>query len=233
MYYMEAFVLQNALADAGLLFLTAAWRGGRVSPLRIALGALLGAAWALAAAMAGGALSSLWLQGAVSALMVMIALGRRPYRKTLQSVAALWLGAATLGGVTSLGVPSLCAILLVGVGGCYLTCQKRALPPPKVLLMIRQGEKVLRTDAIVDTGNRALDPYTHLPVIFIPAGSFTAPGQTLLIKTAAGIRAMTFFTPDELTVNGRPVSAVVALAPKENLHCALVPASLCTERTVA
>ena len=233
MYYVETFVLQNALADAGLLWLAAAWRGSQVSPLRILYGALLGAAWALAAAMTGGALSSFWLQGVVSALMVMVALGRRPYKETLQSIAALWLGAAALGGVTALGVPSVCAILLVGVGSCYLTFRKRALPPPKVFVVICQGEKVFRTDAIVDTGNRALDPYTHLPVIFIPMGPFEAAGQTLLIKTAAGIRVMPFFTPDELTVNGRPVSAVVALAPKENLHCALVPASLCAERTVA
>lgn len=233
MYYVETFVLQNALADAGLLWLAAAWRGGRIRPLRILLGALLGAFWALAAAAVGGVLSSFMLHLAVSALMVLVALGCRPYRETLQSILALWLGAAALGGVTALGVPSALAVLLMGVGGYCLVLRKRALPPPQVFLVVRQGENTLRADAIVDTGNRALDPYTHLPVVFVPKGSFDAPDQTLLIRTAAGIRAMPFFSPDELTIDGRPVSAVVALAPKEYLHCALVPASLCAERMPA
>jgi hypothetical protein len=197
------------------------------------LGASVGAAWALAVALNGGRSSSFLLQGAVSAVMVMIAFGSRPYKETLQSVAALWLGAVALGGLMGLGIPFACAFLLLGAGGCYLTIRRRSLPPPKVVLSIRQGDKVLRMNAIVDTGNCALDPYTRRPVIFIPMDNFETAGQTLLIKTAAGIRSMPFFTPDELTVDGRPVSAVVALAPKANLHCALVPASLCAERMVA
>lgn len=229
--YVEAFVLQNAFADAGLLWLAAVWRGGRISPLRILLGAALGTAWALAAAMIGGALRGAAVQGAVSGLMVWTALGTRPGKETLQSMGMLWVGAAALGGLAALGMPIVMAGAATGLGGLALLRRKHTMPPPAVRLCIRQKDTARRMEAVVDTGNRAIDPLTCLPVVFIPTGAFAADeGRLLCIRTAAGIRMMPCFIPDAVWINGKAVRAVVALAPAGYLDSALVPWSLCAER---
>ncbi len=232
--YVETFLLQNAFVDAGLLWLAALWRGGRIRPLRIASGAMLGAVWAVLAAMLGGALRSVPAQGAVSALMVWTGLGRAPAGQTAKSAGSLWAMAMVLGGAMTLGVPPVMAGATTGFAGMAMVRRKNTPPPPSVTLLIWKGTVAHALDAIVDTGNRALDPLTARPVVFVPEGLFDVQAERMLmIRTAAGGRLLPCFLPDGASVNGTPVQAMVAITPKGMLDGALVPWALCAERKVS
>lgn len=232
--YVEVFVLQNALVDACLLWLVAAWRGGRINPRRIVLGALLGAGYATAAALIGGTLRSVPFQAVVSVAMVCVALKSRPGRAVLPLSGVLWIGAALLGGALSMGVAAVPAIAFAGFAGMALLRRKHAPPPNTASLVIRQGEKTQKMEAIVDTGNRALDALTGLPVVFVEAGVFRPePGRVLCIRTAAGASVVPCFLPDAISLDGKQVRAVVACCAKGSLTCALVPYGLCAEREAA
>lgn len=229
--YVEAFFLQNAVVDAGLLWLAAAWHGGRIRPLRILFAALMGAAWSLLAIATGGLLRSLPAQALVSLCMVRGGVGTVPSADLLKSTGAMWIAATVLGGAVTMGLSMLLAGVGTGFAGMLLLRRKNAPLPPRVALTIRQGASVHTMDALVDTGNRALDPMTARPAILLPEGLFTpSAGNVLMIRTAAGARVLPCFTPDEIMVNGTPVWAVVALAPRGLLDCALVPWALCAER---
>ena len=69
---VEGFFVQNTVINAGLLWLAAAWRGDRARPLSVLLGAMLGAAYAVAAAAFGGVLRSLPMLILSSASMVAV-----------------------------------------------------------------------------------------------------------------------------------------------------------------
>ncbi len=230
--YVETYILQNACVDAGLLWLASAWRGGRINPFRILAGALFGALWALAAAATGGVLRSVLLQATVSVVMVWVALGRSARTDLLKTAGALWMGAAMLGGAAAMGVPMLTAGVATGVAGMALVRRKRSPPPPRVTLTISQGSVTRTMDAIVDTGNRALDPWSGLPAVFVPEGPFIPEeGRVICIRTAAGARILPCFEPERVTIDGMPMRAVVALTPAGFLESALVPWALCAERT--
>lgn len=229
--YLETFVLQNAFVDAGLLYLAALWRGGPVRHVRILLGALLGTAFAVLAAATGGLLRSAPALLAVSAGMALVAFGCPARAETLKSAGALWLFAAVLGGIAALGVPVAAAGAATGAAGVALLRRKNAPPPPRVTLTVRQGAITRTFDAIVDTGNRALDPLTSLPAVLVPGGPFQArEGRVLCVRTAAGASLLPCFLPDFLSIDGRPVRAVAAVAPPGMLDGALVPWALCAER---
>lgn len=232
--YAETFLITNAVVDAGLLLIASALKGGRIRPIRILLGALLGAVCALFSAALGGALRSLWAQGLVSLLMVLTVVGNAAWREKLRLFGALWLSAAILGGMAALGIPLFIAGIATGVAGMAIVRRKNAPLAPCVKLTIRQGEVIHSLNAIVDTGNRVLDPLTGLPVILVDEGLFPIEQkQVVCVRTAAGTRLLSCFQPDELFVDGSPMAAMVALAPEGMLERALVPWALCPERKVA
>ncbi|MCL1963726.1 MAG: sigma-E processing peptidase SpoIIGA [Firmicutes bacterium] len=228
--YVETFILKNTIVDAGLLWLAAAWRGGQVKPFRILFGAALGSAWALVAAMAGGPLSSALAGGVISLLMAWVGVGGRAHVETVKSACALWFGAAVLGGVMALGLSLLLAGTLTGAAGVALVRRKRMPLSPAVTLSIFKGDVARKMEAMVDTGNRALDPWTGLPVIFVQEGVFCVAERVLSIRTAAGMRTLPCFEPDHVTVDGNPVRAMVAVVPRGLLDRALVPWVLCAQR---
>lgn len=226
--YVETFVLQNACVDAGLLWLAAAWRGGRIKPLKILTGGLFGGLWALAAAIAGGLMRTIPMQVLISIVMVWLGIKPATGLEYLKSAGVLWLGALVLGGGTALGLSPFAAGIATGFGCMAMIRRKNAPPPPTVMLFIRHGEVTRRLEAVIDTGNRALDPMTGLPAVFVPQDLFETPeGRALYIRTAAGERMLPCFMPDMLTVDGIEVRAVVACAPQSLLDHALVPWVLC------
>lgn len=232
--YVETFFLWNLCVDAGLLWLVAAWRGGRMHPLRILLGALLGALYAVLAAAAGGMLRSLPAQIIASLGMAAVALPKTTLRKLAQSMGVLWLGAAIMGGIQAMGLSMLPAGLATGFSGMALLRRKNTPLPPSILLTIRVAEMESTMEAIVDTGNRALDPVTGFPVVLIPAGIFdTEACRMLVIRTAAGRCLLPCFVPDALLLDGQPRQAVIACCREGSLECALVPWALCAERKAA
>ncbi len=229
--YVEAYVLQNICLDAGLLWLASAWRGGRAKPLRILAGALTGAGWALVAAMVGGILRSVLFQGITSFAMVWIALGQITHVERIKAAGVLWIGATMLGGAVTMGMSMMTAGVATGMASMAMARRKHAPPPERVTLYIRRGIVAHTMEAMIDTGNRAIDPISGLGVVFIPECLFQpGVGHMLCIRTIAGTRLMPCFLPDELTVNGMEVRGVVALAPVGFLETALVPSSFHGER---
>ena len=229
--YVETFILKNAIVDAGLLWIAAAWRGGRVRPFRILLGAAFGTAWAVIAAMAGGLLCSAPAKWAVSLLMAWVGLGGAARMETVKSACAMWAAAAMLGGAVALGFSMPLAGTVTGAAGMAILRRHRAPIAPAVTLTIRKGATSREMEAMLDTGNRALEPWTGLPVILVEEGVFQGDAERVIfIRTAAGARSLPCFRPDQVLVNGTAVRAMVALVPSGFLGCALVPWALCAER---
>ncbi|MDR0929755.1 MAG: sigma-E processing peptidase SpoIIGA [Oscillospiraceae bacterium] len=140
-------------------------------------------------------------------------------------------GGAAGGGAAALGLSLLPAGVMTGFAGMALLRRKNAPPPPAATVQICQGDRIITLSAVVDTGNRALDPWTAMPVVFVSAGLFPGEkGRPMAIRTAAGERAVCCFTPDAIAVDGQSVRAAVALAPDDFLDCALVPPGLCAQR---
>ena len=107
-------------------------------------------------------------------------------------------------------------------------------PAQDAQLRVVCGGRETRLRAIVDTGCRAVDPETLLPVIVLPAGAVRPPEgcRPLWVKTAAGRTSLSCFTPEAVFINGIPVSACVATAPGESLPHALIPVALCAGRRI-
>jgi hypothetical protein len=229
--YIEGFIVQNACVDAALLWLAAAWRGAKIRPWRLLLGTLVGVLFAVGAALLGGVLRTAFAQLLASGAMVALAAAPRSALEGVTLTGVLWLGALLAGGAAALGLSMLPAGVMTGFAGMALLRRKNAPPPPTASVAIRRGDKTIALEAVVDTGNRALDPWTAMPVVFVAAGLFPGEkGRPMAIRTAAGKRALCCFTPDAIAVNGQPVRAAVALAPDDFLDCALVPAGLCAQR---
>ena len=226
--YVEVFFLQNAVVDAGLLYLAALWRGVRARPGRIALGAGLGALWAVAACLCGGALCTLPAQAVAALGMLWAGAGRMSCRETAAALGAVWLGALVAGGAAALGLGTMLAGAASGVAGMALLRRRNAPPPPRVRLRVVFGGTEHAMEAVVDTGNRALDPVTGLPVIFLPGPASAAPaGRPLALHTASGVCVLHCFLPEAVYVNGVPVRAAVAMVPPARLPYALTPWALC------
>jgi hypothetical protein len=229
--YMEGFILQNACVDAALLWLAAAWRGVKIRPGRLLLGTLVGVLFALGAALLGGVLRTSLAQLLASGAMVYLATVPRSPLEGLTLTGVLWLGALLAGGAAALGLSLLPAGVLTGFAGMVLLRRRNAPPPPTAAVCICQGDKIITLSAVVDTGNRALDPWTAMPVVFVSEGVFPdEKGRPMAIRTAAGERMLHCFTPDAIAVNGQNVRAAVALVPDDFLDCALVPPGLCAQR---
>jgi len=168
---------------------------------------------------------------AVSLLMALVALPARNQLQIAQSTGAVWTFSLLLGGAAALGLSMLLAAVCTGAFGMTLLRRKNAPPPETVCLTVRQGEVSRSVSALVDTGCRALDSWTGLPVVFVPEGLFAPePGRILSIRTAAGARLVPCFVPDEVMIDGASVRAVVALLPGALLPSALAPGSLIPER---
>lgn len=227
----EVFLLKNICADAALLFLAARFQGVRIRGARVAAGAVFGALCALGSATAGGAFAAFPAKAAVCAVMALIAAGRA---KALRVCLSMWTGAMLLGGASRLGFSWLAAGVVSGMALCAL-CVRRAAPPAQdAQLRVVCGGRETRLRAIVDTGCRAVDPETLLPVIVLPAGAVRPPEdcRPLWVKTAAGRTSLSCFTPEAVFINGIPVSACVATAPGESLPHALIPVALCAGRRI-
>lgn len=222
----EVYFLQNALADAALLALAARWRGARAHPGRILLGAFFGALCAVVCAKAGGALLSVPVKIAVGALMLLIGVG-----PSCQGFLALWTGAALTGGAGRLGLPALAAGFGSGAALCALFLRKNAPPAPEAALVVESGGRTLRCSGLFDSGCRAVDPGTLLPVIILPAAPLPQKQtRALFVRTAAGSLQLACFTPDAVFINGKAVHASVAAAPEGALERALIPWALCAGR---
>lgn len=190
--YIDVLFLLNLIVDYLLLLASARITGEVISRLRLALGALLGAAYAAALFLPGCAwLSHPICRICVAVLMVLAGFGGSP---RLLRLLLVFLGAsAALGGVVL-------ALQLLGRGGltlengvlytgldvrlllvtailCYALLnlafgraarhggKRRDLCPARLTL----GEKTLNLTVLIDTGNTLTDPADNRPVMVAEA----------------------------------------------------------------
>lgn len=241
------FLLDTAL-DALMLIVAVRLAGWRICPLRIACGALAGAAAALAARRAPLPVRQaalLWVPVAVG--MMAVACGRRAVRRPFRSAALLLCAAGLLGGmVMSLyGAMQSYALAYMAGGVCTLCiafsslrARRMAAGELHVRVQCRYRGRRAAFIAMADSGNTLRDYLTHRPVIVMPEAKgracfalADAALRPIFADTAGGRQMMYCFSPEEICLvtgkQARSVCAVVALSPAMDRNApALVPAAL-------
>lgn len=234
----EAFWLLNLGMDFLCVMGTARYLGLPQKPLRMALAAILGATYSLAA-LGNWALGGLGGMLFASFCMGAVAFGRH----LIRGASGIWIIGLCTSGLASIAgryLPRDWAVLMV----CAVFALSFCFVPPKGrrttvqrgnVRFVWQGREVC-LPAIVDTGNLLRDRLTGLPVIVAPvkmcpqlAGGDGRGMRFIRAHTASGSALLPCFHPEQtvLTVAGkaRQLDAVVALAPGV-LPGALVPSDL-------
>ena len=189
--YLDLYFLVNSIMDYLLLTLVKKILKLPAKRLRMLAGALLGAVWACASLLfplfsAWAELVFTWLL--ISALMILVAFGRRNISEFVKILCTLWLVSAASGGVLgALGdhlrgneyltggiipnrwsaVSLLCGMVGIyyGICACILFIRSRIQEQKNYyeVILSYQGKKKTVT-ALMDTGNQLYEPYGHQPV---------------------------------------------------------------------
>ena len=266
-FYLDELVLLNGTLD--YLMLLAAGRLARapLSRLRLAAASLLGAAGAVGNLLAAlPAAAGLAAKTALSALMVLIAFGRRGYGRTcllFYLVSFLFGGGVwalslalpgrvrTVGGAvwTELSLPALlacgAALYLFSARAAGRRCDLSGRGGRLRTVRCERGGHSAAFIACTDTGCALRDPVSNTPVILAEmravrpllspdavrvlqsaawegAGALAAlpPAERTAFRlvpcrTAAGSGLLPAFRPDRISVDGRALSALVAVSPTE------------------
>ena len=160
--------------NALMLLLALRFGSWRIELKRVLLGALAGAAIALAAArQPAWNRSLLWLPAAV--VMMRIAQGRAAKRYLLAGAMLLICAAGLVGGIILAlwGATGslLAAYLLSGavcIGICAAHTRRTVQEPMHVRMLCSYRGKNAVFEAMIDSGNTLRDYLTHLPVIVLP-----------------------------------------------------------------
>ena len=237
--YIDEIFLVNALADYVLLLSTATLRSLPLKRGRFALGALLGGAYAMLAALP----PLLWLQSgsvklAVSLLMSSLSFGTEGLLRSW--LCFLLLSAAFAGaflGLGRLGRGSVHA-LLIAFALLYALLRlllARQLEGRRLMeAEITLGECRVRFRALYDTGNALFDPVSGLHVLIAESAALAplfpctlsgdAAGDFRLLSEHARCRLLPYrsvggsglllcFRPDKLTLDGEEKEMLVGLSP--------------------
>lgn len=167
----------------GMLAAAAAGAAGSCVAVAVALGLWqAGAGWDRIPLAARGIRLAGWGLG-LGWLMIRMAFGRAGWRESLKRLAVLWMAAAFTGGLLSAGygygaighggiqirdlpvfVAAVAGISFVAAGCWNLVqgrlCEKRSLCE----VVLSEGGRTIRIQALWDTGNQLFEPYTHQPV---------------------------------------------------------------------
>lgn len=197
---------------------------------------------------------------ALSVIMTRISFGRyHTGTELIRHSIVLWGSGALLGGVMtyilSLGEPvfgssgaemPFAAVLFLCMPITYAVVRMTTSMKQRktVVCTLKINGEAVSFNALCDSGNLAAEPISSLPVAVVSHtvisdmlndGDETVKWRAVPIKTIGGERLLFGFIPDELTIDARAVSAVVAI-DKENKSfggcAAIVPASLCSERFI-
>ena len=206
--YVDVLVLVNLTMNCVLLWAAGRLAAAAIRPLRLVLGALLGAAYSLLPLLTGNPLlAGLTAKLLASCLMILVAFGFAPWRAFLRALGCFYLAAFAAGG----------AVLAAGYlgGGPWATWQPSALAlaaGAAVALVVARavrdlarrhaflgafvvpvevscGGEVVRLRALLDTGNRLLDPFSGRPVLIAEYGAMrrlVPPGVRPLFECAGG-----------------------------------------------
>ena len=225
-----------------MLLLALRFAGWRIRPVRVALGALLGALCAQAAVpLSHTARMLLWLP--VALVMMLVTGGRRAARAPGRAAGLLLCAAGLLGGIVlSLYGATGSLRLAYALGGAaalaVMLLHRQPGRPVPARAQCRLHGQTASFRAMADSGNTLRDYLTHLPVIVAPEevgrrllhleGAALRP---IFADTAGGRQMMQCFLPEEtiITLDGeqRRVRAAWALSPglAENAP-ALIPGAL-------
>lgn len=255
MMSIELFLLINIAADYIALFIAAMWLDdGRVNHKRAALASIIGAIYAaFAFGVAPMPLLTPPVYLVVALGMVSLAIGRKKAAAMVKATVFMLAASFVIGGATHAlinGARSIAPIAALVVGmaislavAWFLARNKRAARWNYGKLNVRFGDRQLTLDGAVDSGNRAIDPISGLPVVIIPfeKAVLTFPelstsetgimeGMRLIpLSTISGKSLAPCFTPDILLWNGSPKRAVIAVANRGSISLALAPS--CFEET--
>jgi stage II sporulation protein GA (sporulation sigma-E factor processing peptidase) len=182
--YADLLFFENLLANCFILKLTSAISGCGLKVFRTVLAASLGALYAVFAVALPGIvmMTSLITKISISVIMVLIAFRIRNLSEFLKRWGMLLLSAFLLAGCTYalsnifegvlkafLFSSGLCIVLVMPIG--RILSGKVLREGSVVPVHIRLGDRSVRFNALVDTGNSLIDPITGYPVMVVEAES--------------------------------------------------------------
>lgn len=193
---------------------------------------------------------------ALSVLMTRISFGRYHTRaELLRHSIVLWGSGVLLGGIMtyilSLGEPvfggageemPFAAVVFLCLPVSYIIVRMTSALRHKksVECKVTVLGETTSFSALCDSGNLATEPISSLPVVIVAGGVCRLPSvdsglddgikwRAVPIKTVGGERLLFGFIPDELTVGGKTVGAVVAVDTENRSfggYAAVVPANI-------
>ncbi len=220
--YVDVFLLINFIFDFLIIAVAGRMGGVRFSWLRTLLGAAFGAFYALAVFLFGGFLESGAARLAFSFLAAFLSFGFYSVRRLIRMTAIFILCSAAAGGA-AYSVALICGTadngavyfdfpIIYSLSGIFaLTVLAEAVVSAIrnrghegiMQLTVIKDDKAYFLSAIFDSGNRALDPMTRLPLIVsedvFPEAVKNA-ARPIYVNTASGLGQMRVFVPDKIII---------------------------------
>lgn len=219
--YIDVYFLENFIFDFLVVLLAQRLAGARIRLLRCALAALVGAAYAIAAAL-NPEFGSLFFKISALALMVFAASSVRSVKAFLKAFVIFFLtfsasggaayalalscGGSAFPGCVYFDAPvfaSLSGIGIIAVTGVIAGSKIRRGRSDLVSISVLKGGRVFQLSALCDSGNRATDPVTGLDIIVaedIFPEDIRASARKMRTLTASGEGELLVFIPDRLVV---------------------------------
>lgn len=193
--YLDQVFIGNMVMNYAILWAASMLNRTPAGKGRLAAGAALGAAYALAVFVPGSSyLLSVWFKMAASVLIIAVTFAPLPLKKFMACLGTFYLASFTLGGLTlgmiffthsgrvtgSSGVAAVMAEhfwpgMLLGLTAFWAAGKGIARLIKKGVfenffkmgILIRSGSEQVRAQALLDTGNQLKDPMTGHPVVVV------------------------------------------------------------------
>lgn len=240
--YIEVFLIDNLIMDMLILRLAAALLSRRIAGKRLILFSLIGTGFSLLAALWPGVFASASVK-LIEGFFLSFALPDIVGRKRLLAFIAVLFSASTVGGAAVMtafmfgdprgGISLLCALLCIAAASLLprgiRRLMARRVPDDMAAEVFAElsGGVIINCAALVDTGNRLVEPASALPVIVLSAKKYPrlafAADRPVPMLTAGGRSVIYALKPRSVRVNGVPVDALIAFSSADT---ALVPVCL-------
>lgn len=225
--YVDVFFFINFIFDFLIIAVAGRMGGVRFSWIRTLSGAAFGALYALAAFLFGGILESGAARLAFSFLAAFLSFGFYSVRRLIRMTAIFILCSAAAGGA-AYSVALICGTaeggtvyfdfpLIYSLSGIFAltvlaeavisAIRSRGYEGVMRLTVIKDG-RTYRLSALFDSGNRALDPLTKLPLIVsedIFPESLKNSARPIYVNTAVGMGELRVFVPDKVIIRSMTI----------------------------
>lgn len=235
--YFDILFIYNVVMNLLLLFLTSYARGGKFSFGRGLMGSAVGSFYfCLLLTSSYRFLEHVMFQVLVASFMIFVTFRVQKFAEFVRLLLLYYLLSFTLAGgirfsasffsehanqVTLIAVV-IGSFLLMVCARFYLETLRRRSVEQKKTICLSYGEKTIRLETFLDTGNRLRDPLEHTGVIVVnsellkPLFDVHTPESVKNLRVIpcrtvtenAGI--LYAFKPDKITCDNKPVRAVVA-----------------------